>query len=199
MGGNRPDPGPGGRDRLALGRLHVSGLERRTHPAGPGSEARRGLVLLGRRHRPEEKPDLAQLRPGAAGLQRRGLCDGLRCAAPSRRAAAEPPGFRGRVAALGLQHRRQLRDQHQLAELWWRDHDVDAQPDAGADRAELRFGRHRRHHRRRSCQSVRRQSRRGPRQFLGRPGAHHPLCAAAAVHRAVDRTGRPGPAPDPGR
>ncbi len=55
-----------------------------------------------------------------------------------------PQGFAGGDAGLVLQHRRQLRDQHQLAGLRRRvDHEL-PDPDAGAQRAELRL-RGRRH------------------------------------------------------
>jgi K+-transporting ATPase ATPase A chain len=51
LGGNRPDAGPGGRDRLAAGRLHVARLERRAHLARPGAASRRGALLQGLRRR----------------------------------------------------------------------------------------------------------------------------------------------------
>ena len=52
---------------------------------------------------------------------------------------SEPAGPRGRVARLVLQHRRQLRHQHQLAGLRRRDDDELPHPDAGAHGAELRL------------------------------------------------------------
>ena len=63
--------------------------------------------------------------------------------APAGRAAAEPAGLRRRHAGLVVQHRGQLRHQHQLAGLRRRSDDELPHPDAGADGAELRLRRHR--------------------------------------------------------
>ena len=54
-----------------------------------------------------------------------------------------PAGLGRRDARLGVQHRRQLRHQHQLAGLRRRVDDELPDPDAGARRAELRLRRHR--------------------------------------------------------
>ncbi len=54
-----------------------------------------------------------------------------------------PQGFAGVAAGPRLQHRRQLRHQHQLAVLWRRDDDEPFQPDGRAHGAELRLRRHR--------------------------------------------------------
>ena len=61
-------------------------------------------------------------------------------AAPAGAAAAEPAAVGVGAAVARLQHRRQLRDQHQLAELRRRVDDERPRPDGGADRAELRLG-----------------------------------------------------------
>ena len=73
-----------------------------------------------------------------AGLLRR-----LPAPAPAGRAAAEPAGPRRGLARLLVQHRGELRHQHQLAGLRRRDDHELPHPDARADRAELRLGRHR--------------------------------------------------------
>ena len=61
-------------------------------------------------------------------------------AAPAGRAAAQPAGVGRGAAGPGLQHRRQLRHQHQLAGLRRRDDHELPDPDAGPDGAELRLG-----------------------------------------------------------
>ena len=92
----------------------------------------------------------------------------------------------------GLQHRGQLRHQHQLARLRRRIDDELPDADAGADGSELPLRRHR--NRRRHCAGPRL---RGPfcrldRQLLGRHHAHHRLCTAAAVAAVGMRAGEPG-------
>ena len=54
------------------------------------------------------------------------------------RPAPQPDGRRGPLPRPGLQHRGQLRDQHELAELRGRDRHVPPRPDGRADRPELR-------------------------------------------------------------
>ena len=51
-----------------------------------------------------------------------------------------PAGPRRGLAGPGIQHRRQLRVQHELAIVWRRDDDELPHPDARPDRAELRLG-----------------------------------------------------------
>ena len=63
------------------------------------------------------------------------------------RPAPEPAGTRRRVARFVVQHRRQLRHQHELAGLRRRDDDELPDADAGADRPELRLGGRRHGHR----------------------------------------------------
>ncbi len=72
-----------------------------------------------------------------------GILVALRAAAPAGRAAAEPRGPAGRRSRRRVQHRGELRHQHELAGLRRRDHDEPPDPDAGAHRAELRVGRDR--------------------------------------------------------
>ena len=73
----------------------------------------------------------------------------LRAAAPAGRAALQSRRHGGGVARLVVQHRRQLRHQHQLAGLRGRGHHELSHADARPDGAELPVGRHR--HRRGVC------------------------------------------------
>src|SRR5437879_3584333 len=61
---------------------------------------------------------LAQLRHRAVGLQHDRRAGGLWPATPARLAAVESRDHDRGVAGLGLQHRGELRDQHQLAGLY---------------------------------------------------------------------------------
>ena len=87
--------------------------------------------------------------------------------APAGRAAAEPAGLRRGVAGLLVQHRGELRHQHELAGLRRRDDDELSHPDARAHRAELRLGRDRH----------------------GRPGRAHPRLRAALGRRPSATSG----------
>ena len=91
----------------------------------------------------------------------------LRPAAAAGVLAAQPAGVRRRVAGPVVQHRRQLRHQHQLAGLRRRDDHELPDPDAGPDRAELRLGR-RRH---------------------GDPGGFHPRASPATPPRPSATSG----------
>ncbi len=62
-------------------------------------------------------------------------CSGCRSTCPF-----NPNGFPGIDPALVVQHGRQLRDQHELAELRRREHPRPPRPDGRAGRAELRLG-----------------------------------------------------------
>ena len=116
-------------------------------------------------------------------FQPRRLPAALRDAAAPIFPAVEPAGPAGAVAAPCLQHRGQLRHQHQLAVLWRRDDDVLFQPDGRADDAELRVGGDRHRRRGRGDPRLRRARKPRRRQFLGRSDALDPLRPAAAVDR----------------
>ena len=92
-----------------------------------------------------------------------------------------PQGIRRGHARLGLQHRHQLREQHQLAGLWRRIHHELPHPDAGPHGAELPVGRHR--HRGGDGAGARLRSPFGQnhRQRVGRSDPRHAVGAAAAV------------------
>ena len=126
-----------------LGLYMARGLLRRAHLAHPGRWPGRARLLRARRRRREEGAGLARLHARDARLQRRRLRRALRDPAAAGLAAAQSAGLRRRAARSRLQHRRQLRHQHQLAVLWRRDDDEPFQPDGRAHGAELRLRRHR--------------------------------------------------------
>ena len=149
------------------------------------------------RHRPEPRAALEHLRLLAARLQRRLGPRRLRAPALPGLAAPQPHRRRGGARGPLVQHRGQLRDQHELAELRRREDDELPHPDGRADRAELRVGRRRPHRRRRP------DPRPGPppggdhRQLLGRPRARHGADPAPARRRGRGRARQPGRDPDP--
>ena len=119
-------------------------------------------------------------------------------AAPGR-AALQPAGLRRHGAVAGLQHGGELHHQHQLAGLLGRGRSLLPQPDGRADGAEFRLGGHRHRARPRAVTGLRGGRAEGPRQLLGRPDAHHPVRAAAAIGRGGPRLRRHGHAADPRR
>jgi K+-transporting ATPase ATPase A chain len=94
-----------------------------------------------------------------------------------------PEGLGGVPPRAGLQHGGELRHQHQLAGLRWRDHHELPDADARPGGAELRVGGHR--HGRAGGAHSRPDARvgAGPRELLGRSHALHRLRAAAALAR----------------
>ncbi|CAA9373833.1 MAG: Potassium-transporting ATPase A chain, partial [uncultured Phycisphaerae bacterium] len=161
--GPRPGPRPGRAAAVPAGR----------GPAG------RGVRVADVRRRP------AAVQPARSAGR-------LRAAAGAAPAAAQPAGSGGGPAGPVVQHGRQLRDQHELAELLGRVVPELPDADARADRAELRVGRHR-HGRARGA-----RPRAGPplghddRQLLGGPDPRDALHPAAAVARAGARLGVAG-------
>ena len=97
-----------------------------------------------------------------------------------------PQNFPALVAASRVQHRRQLHDEHQLAELRRRIHDVVSLADGRADHPQLFF--RRRRHGGRGGARARHRAAHGHdhRQFLGGRDAHHLLFAAAVLPRVRD-------------
>ncbi len=96
------------------------------------------------RGRSRARAAVERLRALAARVQRRLGRRPLPAPARPGRAAAEPDGRRRRAARARLQHRGQLRHEHELAELRRRVDDEPPHPDGRADGAELRL-RGRRH------------------------------------------------------
>ena len=85
----------------------------------------------------------------------------------------------GRAPESELQHGHQLHHQHQLAELWWREHARLSGADARPHHAEFRLGGHRHRARRRADPRLRARLGQDRRQFLGRYHPLHPLHPAA--------------------
>ncbi|CAM3770985.1 hypothetical protein POHY109586_22555 [Polaromonas hydrogenivorans] len=169
--------------RAAAGGLaagHLAGAHQFGPAAGLDAAAGSATLAPGGYLR-RQVDELVAVRAGLAGLQCRGPAGGLRAAAPAGRAAAQSGGHGGHFARLGLQHRHQLCEQHQLARLWRRIQHELPDADAGAGGAELSVCGHR--HRRgvRAVSRICRARHRGHRQLLGRCDAHHRLAAAAAV------------------
>ena len=156
----------------------------RTLPVA-GTRARRAWLLPSRRRRRANRAALGDLRAGHARLQCPGLPPALRAATAAGRPAAEPARYGGDQPAPLVQHRGQLRHQHQLAVLRRREHAGLPGPDGRAHGAELRLGRHRH----RSGGGLRAwlhaRQRLHHRQLLGRSGPLHPLSASAALHHPV--------------
>ena len=109
----------------------------------------------------------------------------------------QPAGDGGGQPRLVVQHRDQLRDQHQLAGLRRRGDDELPDADAGADGAELLLGGDR--HRRRLGADPRLRGALGRhgRQLLGRRDARDALRSAADRHRLRALPRRPGIDPEP--
>ena len=104
----------------------------------------------------------------------------------------EPAGLRRCLAGLVVQHRGQLRIEHQLAGLRRRDDDELSHAGAGPRRAELPLRRHRHRRARRAHPRPHPPRERADRQLLGRLHAHHALRAPAPVHAARHRAREPG-------
>jgi len=142
---------------------------------------------------PEQGAALEHLRLLAARVQWLLGPVRLRHPAPAGLAPAQPHRRRRGARGALVQHRGQLRDQHELAELRRREHDELPHADGGAGRAELRVGRGGAHRGRRAHPRPGPPTGRDDRQLLGRPRAGHGADPAPAGR------GRDGGAPEPGR
>ena len=114
----------------------------------------------------------------------------LRAPARSGRPAAESGGHAGRPPRPRVQHRRLVRDQHELAVLLARAHHELPHADARPGGAELRLRRRRHGRRRRGRARVLPLGEPGHRQLLGRPRARHALRARPDLARARRRPRR---------
>ncbi len=125
---------------------------------------------------------LAHLHRRHAAFPYRRLCHPVRAAAPAGDAAVQSGGPVGGRRGPRVQHRGELHHQHQLAELWRREHDVLPLADAGADPPELPLGGDR--HRARDGADPRLRAGLGEdgRQLLGRCHPLHALRPAPALH-----------------
>ena len=104
--------------------------------------ARRAAALPARRDRSEARAAVARLRAVAARVQRSSRCSASTCSSGSRACCRSiRPTCDGGPAGARVQHRGQLRHEHELAELRRRVDDEPPDADGRADRAELRLGR----------------------------------------------------------
>ena len=97
-----------------------------------------------------------------------------------------------RAAGARIQHRRLVRDEHELAELRGRADDESPHADGRARRAELRLGRRRPLRRDRVDPRARTPHVPDDRELLGRPHARHAAAAAPARRRLRPRAREPG-------
>ncbi len=111
-------------------------------------------------------------------------------------AAVQPGGVRGSGARPRLQHRHQLRDEHELAGVFGRVDDVARHPGRRPRGPELRLGRDRDRRRDRPDPRPRTAKPGDHRQLLGRPDPLDPLHPPADRLRRRDRSGQPGRDPD---
>ena len=131
-----------------------------------------------------------------APLQSRRPAGRLSAPAAPGAAAPQPAGPRRRLAGFLVQHRGELRHQHELAGLWRRDDHELSHPDARPHGPELRVGRDGHGHAGRVHPRLRASLGRDDRQLLGRPHPDHPVHPAAAVLRPRPDPGLPGRRPD---
>ena len=126
--------------------LHGLRLRRRRRPRSRRSRLQTGRTrdVSPHRRRREARAALAGLHVQSAGLQLRLGDRALRVATGPEFVAAEPHRCPECAPSALVQHRGQLRHQHELAELHAREHGQPPDPDGRARDAELRF-RSRRH------------------------------------------------------
>ena len=166
------------RDRRRAGEaarlVHDPRVQRRPHVPVAGLTAGRDRTLSPRRSRRDPRAELAWLHGRHAAVSCRRLPHPLRAAPLARLSAIQPAGHGGCARISQLQHCHQLHHQHQLAELWRREHAVISRADARTDASELSLGGNR--HRAGGGADPRLRPRLGEdrRQFLGR---YHPLHA----------------------
>ena len=127
-----------------------------------------------------------------AGLQPGVDAGALRPAAPAGPAAVQSAGPAGRRAGSGLQHRRLVHDQHQLAVVRRRDDDELLHADGRPRVPELRVGGRRHRAGDRLHPRHRRARARDARQLLGGHDARHALGAAAVLPGRVAAAGVAG-------
>ena len=142
--------------------------------------------------RPGTRAALERLRTLGPRVQRRGRLPALRHPTPPERSSVQPHRHVERRPGAVVQHRRQLHDQHELAELRRREHDEPLHADGRAHRAALRVGggRDGRHGRAHPRALARRATH--DRQLLGRPHpdvAAHPAAVAFVFAILLAATG----------
>ncbi len=175
-----------------LGRLHGARVLAPEDLARPGGTAARTPDLQAHRRRRDARDAVDGIRGGGADVQRRLDAGALRHAAPAARPAAQPAGIWPGRAGSGVQHRRVVHDEHELAGLRRRDDHELFHADGRARVPQLRLGRGR-HLRRHRLHSRHRTAGKGhARELLGRHGAGDAVGAAADLdrRRALPRLAR---------
>ncbi len=171
-------------------------VPRPLHPPGHGGRARLPQPghSTGRAVRLSRLRDRRALRAGLEGLHDLGAGDGLRRHRRRLRRLPAPghpavqPGRDSRhVSRPGLQHVGQLRDQHELAELFRRDRRHVSDPGDGPGRPQLHLGRHRPGRGHRPHPWADPTQREDARQLLGRPDPRRPVHPPADLDRRGDR------------
>ncbi len=176
-----------GRAALAASPARLRGPARaRAELAAPA----RARHLPAAARRPRARHGLGLVRARRARLLVRLDARAVRAAAAAGRPAAQPGRHEGRPPRPGVQHRRLVRDQHELAVVLARAHHELPHADERPGRAELRLGRGR--HVGGGRDGARLLPLREPRhrQLLGRHGARHALRAAPARARRRRRAAR---------
>ena len=152
-------------------RLHGPRVHTSTDVAGPGAAAVRAAALPADRRRRGARDALDGVRRRTAPLQRRLDAGAVRDAAAAGGAALEPAGIRRRRAGSGVQHRRVVHDQHQLAGVRRRNDDELFHADGRPRVSQLRVGRGRHRGGDRLHPRHRAEGERHHRQLLGGHGA----------------------------
>ena len=142
----------------------------------------RGLYRLAGR-RCAGRAALDDLRVRDAAVQPRRLHPALRAAAPASRPAAQSARYGRGAAGPRVQHGRQLRHQHELAELRRREHARLPRADGRPHGAELRLGSDGHRARRGARPRLHPPLSLGDRQLLGRSDPDHALRPAADLRR----------------
>ena len=169
------------------------GLRRWRRARRPRVPAARAADLPCRPHRSRPGAVLGRVRALGHRVQPGVGARLVRPGAPPGLAAAQPLLGRVGAAVPRLQHRRELRHQHELAELRRRDDDERPGPDDRAHGAELRLGRGRHGGRRRADPRLHAPARGDHRQLLGRPHKGRdprPAPAGAGARRRARRPRR---------
>ncbi len=181
----------------STGHLHGPRLRGRAHVSRPGSQAGRAAALPRLRCKGRRGDGLARIRRGHAALQLCLAAADLRHRARAAFPAVEPAEARRRGAGPGLEHRRLVHHEHQLAVVCARNHHELFHPDGGPRVSQLpeRGGGHRGCHR---IGSRHRTAAIGNhRELLGRYHALHPVCAAADLPGARSAAHRTRRHPEP--
>ena len=180
---------------VPLGRFMARVFARERTLARSGAASDRAADLSPHRRGRDARDALDRVRADHAGVQPGLDARPLRDDAPPGAPAVQPAGARRGSAGPGVQHRRLVHHQHQLAVVRRRDDDELPDPDGGARVPQLRVGGDRHRPGDRVHSRHRREPARRARQLLGRHDARHAVGAAAVLRgrRAVPRLAGRGP------